>query len=384
MNLALYALTLAAFAIGTTEFVIMGLLPEVARDLGVDLVQAGWLITGYALGVAAGAPVLTLLGRRWPRKNFLIGLMVLFILGNAWAALAHDYTSLMGARLLAALTHGSFFGVGSVLAASLVDPSRKAQAVALMFAGLTLANILGVPMGTWVGQRWGWHSTFGLIAMLGAITLLTLWRWVPRDAQHSPPSPMGQELHGLRRWAVWTALGTTVLGFGGVFTLFTYIAAYLSTIAQLPAQSLSVQLLLFGLGATLGNVLGGHWADRALTPSLLTWISAMALLLLCMPGFTTNAWTAGLAMSLWGLLAFAMVPALQMQVLAATQESPSLAASLNIAAFNVGNALGAWVGGMALPMGLAAVAWTAAGVTALGGMLALASAVSAKSARTGQ
>ncbi|PIT71543.1 MFS transporter [Limnohabitans sp. G3-2] len=370
MNPAIYALALASFAIGTTEFVIMGLLPEVATDLNVSLVQAGWLITGYALGVALGAPSLTLMGRYWPRKRLLIGLMCLFIAGNLWAAWVNDYTQLMLARVLASLAHGSFFGVGSVLAARLVPPEKQAQAVAVMFTGLTLANILGVPAGTWMGQLWGWHSTFASVAALGVMTLLMLMWLLPEQARETP-TPLKQELAVLARLPLLRALACTVLSFGGVFTLFTYISPYLQSVSSVPTAWMGAYLLLFGIGSTLGNILGGRWADRSLRNSLLFWVWGMVLVLALMPFLATEPFSAAIAMLMWGLFGFAIVPALQMQVLQLAREAPQLSASLNISAFNIGNALGAWIGGLVLPLGFPAVAWAAAAVTALGGVLLL-------------
>ncbi|MEA1673723.1 MFS transporter [Nitrospirillum sp. BR 11163] len=369
MPLPLFALAAAAFAIGTTEFVIMGLLPDVAVDLGVSIPTAGLLISGYALGVVVGAPILTLTTGRLPRKTLLIGLMALFILGNAMAAVSTGYTMLMVARIIASFTHGSFFGIGSVVAASLVPAERRASAIALMFTGLTLANILGVPLGTLIGQHFGWRATFWAVAGLGLVAALAVAALVPPVAA-SEQGSLGREVAVLKRSAVLVALATTVLGFGGVFVVFTYITPILEHAAGLSPTGVTSALLVFGLGLTLGNVLGGKLADRALMPAL---VGVLALLGLILAGFSLTMHNPAASIAtlfVWGMAAFATVPPLQMRVLEKAGDAPNLAASLNIGAFNLGNAGGAFLGGLVIDggFGYEAVAYAGA-VVALGGLL---------------
>ncbi|MDE1146556.1 MAG: MFS transporter [Azospirillaceae bacterium] len=369
MPLPLFALAAAAFAIGTTEFVIMGLLPDVALDLGVSIPMAGMLITGYALGVVVGAPLLTATTGRVPRKTLLIALMGLFILGNGLAAVAGNYTVLMVARIVASFTHGSFFGIGSVVAASLVPAERRASAIALMFTGLTLANILGVPLGTLIGQHFGWRATFWAVAGLGLVAAAAVAALVPPVATTEQGS-LGDEIAVLKRPAVLVALGTTVLGFGGVFAVFTYITPILEHAAGLSPTAVTSALLVFGLGLTLGNILGGRLADRALMPTLVGVLAALGLI---MAGFAVtmhNPIAAVATLFVWGIAAFATVPPLQMRVLEKAGDAPSLAASLNIAAFNLGNAGGAFLGGMVIDGGLGyEVVALAGAAVALGGLL---------------
>ncbi|MGN7472063.1 MFS transporter [Brevibacillus sp. SAFN-007a] len=366
--LALYALTLGAFAIGMTEFIIMGLLPEVATDLHVSIPLAGLLITGYALGVAAGAPVITIATHKMPRKALLLFLMILFIAGNALAALAPNYTVLMLARILAALTHGSFFGVGSVIAAELVPKEKRAGAIAIMFTGLTLANILGVPIGTFLGQAYSWRSTFWAITAIGIIALIGIILLVPKVA--SATSSLRQELGVLKRPAVHIALLMTVFGFGGVFTAFTYIAPILVDITGFAPSSVSYILVLFGVGITIGNIYGGKLADRKLFPSLL---GILVLLTVVLALFSLTALSKPLTLLtvfVLGIAAFGTVPGLQLHMLNTAKEAPTLASTLNIAAFNLGNALGAYIGGVVIDLGFAgglpAVPWVASLTTLIG------------------
>lgn len=366
--IALYALTLGAFAIGMTEFIIMGLLPEVAADLKVSIPKAGLLITGYALGVALGAPIVTIATHTMPRKALLLLLMVLFIAGNALAALAPTYAVLMAARILAALTHGSFFGVGSVVAADLVPKEKRAGAIAMMFTGLTLANILGVPFGTFLGQAYGWRTTFWVISAIGLVALVGVMLLVPQV--QAARSSLIQELGVLRRPAVHVALLMTVFGFGGVFTAFTYISPILVDITGFAANSVSYILMLFGVGITVGNIVGGKLADRKLLPSLIG-IMVMLAVLLALFGITDQSKPLALiTVFLLGVAAFGTVPGLQLHMLNTAKEAPTLASTLNIAAFNLGNAFGAYLGGVVIDWGagggLYAVPWTASLVAVVG------------------
>lgn len=367
-TMALYALTVGAFAIGMTEFVIMGLLPEVAADLQVSIPSAGLLITGYALGVALGAPFITMATHKMQRKALLLLLMAIFIAGNALAALAPNYAVLMLARMVAALTHGSFFGVGSVVAAELVPKEKRAGAIAIMFTGLTLANILGVPIGTFLGQAYGWRAPFWAITAIGFVALLGVIVLVPKVK--AAPSSLGQELGVLRRPAVHVALLMTVFGFGGVFTAFTYITPILVDITGFSPGSVSYILVLFGLGITIGNIYGGKLADRNLLPSL-TGILVLLAAVLVLLGLTDHVKILTLiTVFVFGVAAFGTVPGLQLHMLNTAKEAPTLASTLNIAAFNLGNALGAYLGGVVIDMqlggGLPAVPYAAALVTVVG------------------
>jgi DHA1 family inner membrane transport protein len=368
MPLALYALTVGAFGIGVTEFVIMGLLLEVGVDLHVSVQAAGLLISGYALGVVFGAPVLTVLTRQWPRKTVLLALMAVFTLGNAACALAPSYELLMAARVLAALAHGSFFGVGSVVATGLVAPNRRASAIAVMFTGLTVANVLGVPLGTWLGQAHGWRATFWAVAAVGAVALAVIQALVPRDAGAPEKMDWRHDLRAMGRPAVLLGLLTTVLGYGGVFAVFTYIAPMLTQITGFGKAAVPPILLVFGAGLVVGNLVGGRLADRRLEATVLGSLFALAAVL---GGMTFALHGRVLAVAFVGLLgvaAFATVAPLQMWVMSkADGAGETLASSFNIAAFNLGNALGAWIGGLVIAgsLGLAAVTWVAMALPAL-------------------
>ena len=352
MPLALYALTVGAFGIGVTEFVIMGLLIDVSGDLGVSIAAAGMLISGYALGVVFGAPVLTVLSSRWPRKTALIALMVIFTIGNIACALAPNYETLMAARLLAALSHGTFFGVGSVVATGLVTPERRASAIAIMFTGLTVANIAGVPFGTWLGQEYGWRTTFWAVAVVGVAALAVLAIFLPRDDSEPEPQDWRSDLATMARPQVLAGLAITVLGYAGVFTVFTYIAPVLTQVTGFSDAAVSPILLVFGGGLIVGNLVGGRLADRNLDRSILLTLAALSLSLLVMAFVLPEK---GLMVAMVGLVCaagFATVAPLQMRVLEKAQGAgQALASSFNIAAFNLGNAIGAWGGGLAIDHG---------------------------------
>jgi DHA1 family inner membrane transport protein len=352
MPLALYALTAGAFGIGVTEFVIMGLLPQVAADIHVSIATAGLLISGYALGVVVGAPVLTILTGTLPRKTVLIALMVIFILGNAICALAPSYDILMVARVVTALAHGTFFGVGSVVATKMVAPDKRASAIAVMFTGLTVANILGVPFGTWLGQQYGWRATFWAVSLIGIAALAVIAILLPKDKEAPVATDWRADLKAISRTPVLLGLLTTVLGYGGVFALFTYIAPLLTDVAQLPQTWVSPILLVFGGGLIAGNLLGGKLADWNLRATVLGTMALLGLILVLFPlAFLTPATTV-IFVGLLGLAGFATVAPLQMWVLGKAQGAgEQLASSFNIAAFNLGNALGAWAGGTAISHG---------------------------------
>ncbi|MEV4874931.1 MFS transporter [Streptomyces cyaneofuscatus] len=372
MPLALLALALGAFGIGTTEFVIVGLLPEVARDLSVSIPGAGMLVTGYALGVVVGAPLMTAAGTRLPRKTMLMVLMGVFIVGNLICALAPDYTVLMTGRLVAALCHGAFFGIGSVVAANLVAPHRKASAVALMFMGLTIANVLGVPFGTLLGQEFGWRSTFWAVSALGVVGMAGIAALVPRQGRDGSAGLRG-ELAVFRLPQVWLALTMTTLGFAGVFASFTYLAPMMTELAGFSAGSVSWLLVLFGVGLTVGNILGGRAADRALMPTLHWVLGSLAVVLVAFVFTSRSQVPAAITIAVFGAVGFATVPALQMRVMQKAHGAPALAAAANIAAFNLGNALGASLSGSALDRGLGYTApnWIGAALAAAGLAVAL-------------
>lgn len=367
MPLALLALALGAFGIGTTEFVIVGLIPEVARDLSVSIPSAGMLVTGYALGVVVGAPVMTMAGARLPRKTMLILLMIVFIAGNLICALAPNYVVLMAGRIVAALCHGAFFGIGSVVAANLVTPDRKARAVSLMFIGLTIANVLGVPLGTLLGQQLGWRSTFWAVTALGVVGLVSIAVLVPRQ-RRDHDAGIRSELAVFRYAQVWLALAMTTLGFAGVFASFTYLAPMMTELAGYPASAVTWLLVLFGAGLTVGNILGGRAADRSLMPTLYCVLGSLALVLVVFVVTSHNRVAAAITIAVFGTVGFATVPALQMRVLQQAKGAPALAAAANIAAFNLGNAIGASLSGTALNYGLGYTApnWIGAALAVIG------------------
>ncbi|WP_425350100.1 MFS transporter [Methylobacterium tarhaniae] len=349
--LALLALSAASFGIGTTEFVIMGLLPEMASDLGVGIPTAGLLVSGYALSVTFGSPVVAILLARLDRRRALLVLVGLFILGNALCALAPDYRLLMLARIVTALCHGAFFGLGSVVAADLVPPHRKASAIAIMFTGLTLANVLGVPFGTALGHALGWRATFWAVVGIGFVAAAALVAWLPRRLPHEAGSLLS-EMRVLRRTQVVLAMLLSVLASASLFSVFTYVAPLLAATAGAGPSAITGVLLLFGVGLTLGNVLGGRLGDWRLMPSVIGLGFALALVLLALVPASAALVPATALIGLWGVLAFALVAPLQIRVLTAADGARNLASTVNQGAFNLGNALGAWLGGLAITVGV--------------------------------
>ncbi|MBA9030459.1 MFS transporter [Rhizobium leguminosarum] len=373
MPLALLVLALSSFAIGTTEFVIMGLLPEVAADLSVSIPQAGWLVTGYALAVAIGAPVMAVSTAKLKRRTALIALMAFFIAGNLLCALASDYWVLMIARVVTALCHGAFFGIGSVVAAGLVAEDRKARAVALMFTGLTLANVLGVPLGTAIGQAYGWRATFGVVTVIGIVTISGLIAILPRDKQQENGSIL-REIAALRNGRLWLALSTTVFFAASMFALFTYIAPLLRDVTGVSPEGVTWTLFLIGLGLTIGNLVGGKLADWRLGATLAGVFAAIAMTSIAFSYTSRFFIPAEITLFLWAMASFAAVPALQVGVVGFGKDAPNLVSTINIGAFNTGNALGAWVGGLVIdagfdltrvPLAAALMALTGLGATAL-------------------
>lgn len=366
MPLGLIALAIGAFGIGLTEFVIMGLLPEVATDFGVTEATAGWLISGYALSVVVGALGLTAATTRLPRKPVLLGLVVLFIAGNALTAVAPDYSVAMMGRIIAALCHGAFFGIGAVVAADLVAPEKKARAIAIMFTGLTAANVFGVPFGTFIGQQFGWRSTFWVISAIGVIAFAGIALLV------TAPTPSGQqvslrsELRAFRSGQVWLSLVVTALAFGGMFGAFTYIAYTLTGVTGFADTTVPWLLVLFGVGLVAGNAIGGRLADRSIDRTLLVFIAALVVVLVL---FGLFAWSQPVTIAilmLMGAFGFGTVPGLQSRIMQYAGGAPTLASGANIGAFNVGNALGAWAGGLGIAAGLGYTSpiWIGAAITA--------------------
>jgi DHA1 family inner membrane transport protein len=368
MPLALLALAISAFAIGTTEFVPTGLLPEIAADFHVDIPAAGLLVSGYALGVFVGAPLLTAAATRLRRKPVLLALLGLFVIGNIGSALAPDYALMMVSRIVASLCHGAFFGVGSVVAAGLVAPNRRAAAIAMMFTGLTLSNVLGVPLGTFLGQAFGWRSTFWAVAALGVVGAIGVLALVPNHPA-DPTANLRAELSAFRRPQVWLALGMTALGFGGVFASFTYVAPLMVDVAGFPSSALTWLVLLFGAGFVVGNAIGAKAADRALMRSVVVAIGALAILLGLFAVTVRSPVPAAITLFLVGVAAFAAVPGLQTRVIDAAGSAGTMASAANIGAFNLGNAVGAALGGLVIDAGfgvpaanLVGAAMAAAGV----------------------
>ena len=378
MPIGLIALALGGFGIGLTEFVIMGLLPEVAADFSVSEATAGWLISGYALAVVVGALLLTAAVTRFERKPVLAVLLVLFIGGNLISALAPDYSMMMVGRIVAALAHGAFFGIGAVVAADMVAPTKKAGAIAIMFTGLTAANVLGVPFGTMLGQAAGWRSTFWAITGIGVLALVGILTLVPGTGRgDTAPGNLRSELRAFRSGQVWLSILVTILGYGGMFGAFTYIAFTLTEVTGFAASTVPWLLILFGVGLFIGNTVGGKAADRNVDRTLLV---VLAVLVVVLVGFALTAGNQPLTIAsivLMGGFGFATVPGLQMRVMNYAHSAPTLASGANIGAFNVGNALGAWLGGVTITAGLGYTSpiWAGVGITLLGlGVMAVAAA----------
>ena len=363
-NWGIVALAVGAFGIGATEFSPMGLLPTIATGLGVSIPIAGLLVSAYALGVMLGAPVMTLVLGRFPRKTALVLLMLIFTVGNLFAAVSANYAALLAARVFTSLAHGAFFGLGSVVASALVPREKAASAVAGMFMGLTIANIGGVPAATWISQQIGWRAAFAAIAVLGLVAMASLVIALPSIPTGEKPN-IRRELAALSQPAVLFALATTVLGAGAMFTLFTYIAPILSKVTGAPPAFTTAMLVLIGVGFTAGNAAGGRLADRSLDGSLMVFLSVLTIVMAAFPFTATTRVGAGLTLFVWASAAFAIVPPLQMRVLQAAQDAPGLASAVNIGAFNLGNAIGAALGGAVVALG-----WGYAAAPVAGGGLA--------------
>jgi len=366
MPIALLALTLSAFAIGTTEFVIVGLLPTVAADLQITLPSAGLLISLYALGVAIGAPVLTALTGRVPRKALLLGLMALFTLGNLLAWKAPGYESLIAARILTGLAHGVFFSIGSTIATGLVPKEKAASAIAIMFTGLTVALVTGVPLGTFIGQHFGWRETFLAVSGLGVIALIGSAIFVPNNIRHSPPASLLQQVKVLGEPRLLLVYAKTAIGYGGSFIPFTFLAPILTDISGFSQGAVGGVMLVYGVSVAAGNIWGGRLADRlGPIPALKIIFGLLALVLLVLSFTAHYKWLALLTVLAWGAVAFGNVPALQVYVVRQaeryTPNAVDVASGLNIAAFNVGIAFAAWAGGLVVThLGLIHTSWIGA------------------------
>lgn len=366
-NGTLLALAIGAFAIGTTEFTPMGLLPVIAKGVEVSIPSAGLLVSAYAIGVMIGAPVMTLAFARFGRRPALMLLMVIFTIGNLLSALSPDYYTLLASRLVTSLNHGAFFGLGSIVAASVVPKEKQASAVATMFMGLTIANIGGVPAATWIGQQIGWREAFAGTAALGLVTIAALWRALPKGERGTVPD-LRRELGVLTRPTVLVAMATTVMGAGAMFTLYTYVAPVLAELTGASEGFVTLALVLIGVGFTIGNGIGGRLADWSLDGASRIFLAALAIIMLALPFVLTSHVGAAIGLLVWGAATFAIVPPVQMRVMQAASEAPGLASSINVGAFNLGNALGAAVGGgvISLGLGYAAVPVAGAMLAALG------------------
>jgi DHA1 family inner membrane transport protein len=363
INPPLLALAAGAFGIGVTEFAPMGLLPVVAKDLGVTIPAAGLLISAYAIGVMLGAPLVTLTTGRLPRRTLLIGLAAIFTVGNLMAAVSNSYAMLLLARIVTSLNHGAFFGVGSIVAASLVPPQRQAGAVAAMFMGLTIANVVGVPLATWAGDVMGWRSAFWGIAGLGVLTMAALRLTLP-DMPAPKHGDARSELRVLLRGPVVAALGLTVVGASAMFTVFTYITPILREETHGSISFVTAMLVLYGVGLTIGNWLGGRFADRSVDRTLIVTLAALSAILVAFAFAMPFAAPTAVLIFLWGIASFALVPPLQVRVISAAADAPNLASSMNIGAFNLGNAIGAALGGGVIAAGLSLSYVSATGAAA--------------------
>ena len=375
MPLALLALTISAFAVGTTEFVIVGLIPTIAADLGVSLPSAGLLVSLYALGVTIGAPVLTAMAGRMPRKTLLLSLLVLFIAGNAFAAYAPGYNSLIVARFLTGLAHGVFFAIASTIATDLVEREKESSAIAMVFLGLTVALVTGVPLGTWIGQIFGWQSTFLGVVALGVIGLIASAVLVPSNLRQGAAPGLREQARVLTSPRLLLVYLITAVGYGGNFIAFTYLAPMLTDVTGLSVGAVSLVILLYGASVAVGNIVGGKLADRMGAVPALTLIFVGLTVVLFALGLVLTSPIATIAViAVWGGFAFANVPPLQVYVVQIAREvspdSVDVASGLNIGAFNLGIALGAWAGGLIVQgIGLAAAPYLGALVVAVGILL---------------
>ncbi len=382
LNPPLLALAAGAFGIGVTEFAPMGLLPAIAGDLRVSIPTAGLLVSAYAIGVMLGAPVMTLATSRVPRRALLIGLMGIFTVGNLMAALSTGYGMLLAARLITSLNHGAFFGVGSVVAARLVPQNRRAAAVAAMFMGLTVANVVGVPLAAWAGDQIGWRAAFWGIAGIGVVAMAALRLTLPAIPADAG-GDMRAEIRVVGRGPVLAALALTVISASAMFTVFTYIAPILRVQTRASIGFVTAMLVTYGVGLTVGNWLGGRFADRSVDRTLIVTLGSLALLLVAFAAAMPFAAPSAVLIFLWGVASFALVPPLQLRVMSAAHDAPNLASAMNIGAFNLGNAVGAALGGAVIAGGLGYPSVALAGAAAAACGLVLVLALARRHARAG-
>lgn len=369
--LAVFALAIGGFGIGTTEFVAMGLLPDIAKSLGVSEPTAGHVISAYALGVVVGAPVIASVTARMPRKTLLLGLITLFTLGNLASVLAPTYGTLMAARFIAGIPHGAFFGIAALVAAHLMGPKNRAKAIAHVMTGLTVATVLGVPVASFLGQHFGWRSAFGLVVLVGVITLTAIWFWLPDLRSMHSTSPLA-ELGALRRPQVLLSLLVGMVGFGGMFAVYTYVSTTLTDVSGLSRALVPLGLMVFGLGMVVGNLVGGRMADISVIKGLYASITALGIVLALFVVAAHNPWTAMLGLFLIGASGSAIAPALQTRLMDVAHDAQTLAAALNHSALNIANATGAWVGGVVIAAGYGYTAPAAAGaVLTVAGLVVL-------------
>ncbi|MCV7356586.1 MFS transporter [Mycolicibacterium fluoranthenivorans] len=369
--LAVFALALGGFAIGTTEFVAMGLLPDIAASLHISEPTAGHVISAYALGVVIGAPLIAALTARMNRKTLVLALMVLFTLGNLASVFAPTYGTLMAARFVAGIPHGAFFGIAALIAAHLMGPQNRAKAVAHVLTGLTVATVVGVPAASALGQHFGWRSAFGLVVGIGLVTLTAIWFWVPTLRSMHITSPL-TELGALRRVQVWLALLVGMVGFGGMFAVYTYVATTMTDVAGLPRALVPLALMAFGLGMVIGNLAGGRMADISVVRGLYLSISALGVVLALFVLAAHNPWTALPGLFLIGAAGAAIGPALQTRLMDVAHDAQTLAAALNHSALNIANAAGAWIGGVVIAAGYGYTAPAVAGaLLAVAGLVVL-------------
>ena len=369
---AILALAIGGFGIGTTEFAMMGLLPNVAAGVGVSVPTAGHVISAYALGVVIGAPLLVAIGAKMPRKALALGLMALFTVGNLLSIFAQDYTTLLVTRFIAGLPHGAFFGVAAVLAASLVAPTKRGRAISMVMMGLSVANVLGVPLATFVGQQYGWRWLFVLVGIIGVITMVCIWFFVPAQKAH-PDASLRKELSALRRGQVWLTLLVGIVGFGGFFAVYTYVANTMTDVAGFASDFLPVIVGLYGLGMVAGSYIGGRMADWSVMGSIYVMMGFIAAVLVIYAATVHIQWMALLMIFIIGASGSMLVPSLQTRLLDVSPGAPTLASSLNHSALNMANALGAFVGGLVITWGwgFTAPAMVGAALAVLGLAIAL-------------
>ena len=367
-KMAILAMAIGAFGVGTGEFAIMGLLPNLATDMGVTEPEAGHVISAYALGVVVGAPLIAVLFAKAPRKLLMMALMALFAVGNFGSAIAPDYWSLIGLRFISGLPHGAYFGIAALVAASMVDVGYRARAVGRVMLGLTIATLIGMPLATWLGQYMGWRPTFAGVGVIGALAMAMIWKFSPEVVMSTGASPL-RELSALKRPQVWLTLGISAVGCGGMFAVFTYIVPLLTNVALIPVVWVPLVLALFGVGMTLGNILGAYMADKALMPTIGGMLVFNVVSLAAIPWTAQHWFTVSVSVLLVGFTV-AIGTALQTRLMDVAEDGQTLAATLNHAAFNMANALGALLGGMAIAAGYG---WSSTGVVgsimAVGGLV---------------